>query len=179
VSFPTLLAALGAALEIFGFMLVAVELVRTQRRELGTAGPFQFLVTFTRWTRQVYRKLTGRTITHEGAVELSGTLSVTGRASARLETQSNDPAERLHVLEENFRQLEAELTQHRDELEAKVDKSSNEQREALMALEAKLQAEADTAKKTFEASASLQWWGIGLFVLGAIASAASNIMGSS
>jgi hypothetical protein len=76
--FSALLAALGAVLEISGFMLVAVELVRTQRRELGTAGPFQFLVTFTRWTKQAYRKLTGTTIAHEGAVELSGTLSVTG-----------------------------------------------------------------------------------------------------
>jgi hypothetical protein len=172
-----LLAALGAALEIFGFGLVAVELVRTQRRELGTAGPFQFLVTFTQWTRRVYRKVIGKTITHEGSGELSGTINLTGRATARLETQSEDPAERVRVLEENFKQLEAEVAQHRDELDSKIDEANRKQREAMTALEAKLQAEADAEKKAFETSALLQWWGIGLFVLGAIASAASNIVG--
>lgn len=177
MSLSALLAALGAALEISGFALVAVELVRTQRRELGTAGPFQFLITFTRWTERIYRKLAGRTITHEGAAELSGTLTAHGRASARLETQSKDPVERLRVLEENFKQLEAEVAQHRDELDDKIDKAVTAQREALAALETKLQAEADAEKKEFAASALLQWWGIGLFVLGAIASAASNIVG--
>jgi hypothetical protein len=65
-----LLAAVGALLEIAGFMLVAVELARAQRRELGTAGPFRFLITFTRWARRTYRKLTGKTITHEGSAHL-------------------------------------------------------------------------------------------------------------
>lgn len=175
----TSLAVVGALLEIAGFMLVAVELTRAQRRELGTAGPFQFLVTFTHWARRTYRKLTGKTITHEGSAHLSGTLKVSGRGSARLETQSEDPAERLRVLEENFRQLDAELAQHREELDAKIHKVSDGQRKALMTLEAKLQAEADAAREVFETSALLQWWGIGLFILGAAASAASNIVSCS
>lgn len=160
-------------------MLVAVELVRTQRRELGTAGPFQFLLTFTRWVRRSYRKLAGTRITHEGSAHLSGTLEASGRGSARLEIQSEDPAERLRALEENFRQLDAELARHREELDDKIDKASDEQRKALMTLEAKLQAEADAAKEVFETSTLLQWWGIGLFVLGAVASAASNVVSCS
>lgn len=173
------LAIVGGILEISGFSLVAVELARAQRRELGTAGPFQFVVVFGQWVKRLYRRVTGKSIVHEASAHLSGIGTVTGRLSARTGTESEELDERMRVLEENFRQLDAEVTQHRSQLDAKIDKESEAHRKALAAFETRVQAQEAEARKAFATSAALQWWGIGLFVLGALTSAAANVVGAS
>jgi hypothetical protein len=173
------LAILGALLEISGFSLVAVELARAQRRELGTAGPFQFLLVFGTWARVRWRRLLGKSTVHEGSANLSGTISLSARGSVRLGTESKDLAERVPILEENFKQLDNEVTDHRRELDERIGKEAEAQQTALAEFRDQVQARVDEERAAFASSAMLQWWGIGLFVLGACASAAANIAGAS
>jgi hypothetical protein len=178
MTFCAWLAVVGALLEIFGFALIATELLRAQWRELGTAGPFQFLVDVTRWIKRKYRKFFGKSVTHTVSVA-AGTATATGRASARLGTEKTDPKERLRVLEENFKALDQEVTRHRAELDERIGKEAKVLRTALTALEIRTQAREEEDKQAFRASASLQWTGIGFFVLGAGVSAAANIVSCS
>lgn len=178
MSIYVFLTILGGALEILGFAIVATELVRTQRRELGTAGPFQFLVIAGQRVRHGIRRLLGRTETHEGSAHLSGKATITGRGSARVGTQSKEVIDRLRVLEENFIQLDNELTQHRRELDEKIDKTSGHLEAQIVALRASLDQKEQEEKEAFATSASLQWAGIGVFILGVIASVTANLVGS-
>lgn len=172
------LAILGAILEAFGFLLVAVELTRAQRRELGTAGPFQFLLTFGGWVRIRWRRLRGKMVTHEGSAALAGTATVSGRGSARVGTESKEFADRIRVLEENFKQLDNEVAAHRQELDERIGKEAKAQQAALAEFRDQVQARAEKDREAFAKSAVLQWWGIALFVLGACVSAAANVVGT-
>jgi hypothetical protein len=169
------LAIVGGALEILGFALVAVELVRTHRRELGTAGPFQFLVTAGRWIRFRVRKLLGEVKVHEGSAHMAGNVETGGTVSARLGTESPDLGERLRVLESNFALLDQEVTRHRSELDRKIEEEAEAIRTDVRSVRADIAAREAEAREAFKASAALQWWGIGLFVIGAICSAAANL----
>lgn len=169
------LAIVGGALEILGFALVAVELVRVQRRELGTAGPFQFLVTTGRWIESRVRKLLGREKVREVSATAAETIETADRVSARLGTESTDLGNRLRVLESNFTALDQEVTRHRSELDQKIQKESEKVRTEVRSLRAEMAAREAVAKDAFQTSATLQWWGIGLFVIGAICSAAANL----
>ncbi len=173
------LGILGGSLEILGFALVATELVRTQRRELGSAGPFQFLLNWGLALRIRWRKLRGRAVTHEASANLSGTVRATGRASARVRTQSESLEERVRILEENFKQLDAEVEGHRKDLDARIDEESEKQHASLSQFREQVAANEERSKAAFADSAKLQWWGIGLFVIGAAASAMANVVGAS
>jgi hypothetical protein len=139
MSLYVFLTMLGGALEILGFAIVATELVRTQRRELGTAGPFQFLVVAGQRVRRGIRRLLGKTEAHEGSAHLSGKATITGRGSARAGTQSKKVVDRLRVLEENFIRLDNEVTQHRRELDEKIDKASGHLEAQIVAFKASLE----------------------------------------
>ncbi len=172
------LAIFGAILEILGFMFVAVELIRAQRRELGTAGPFQFLLTFGGWVRIGWRRLRGKTVAHEASAALTGTVSLAGRMSARMGTESDEVADRIRVLEENFKQLDNEVAGHRQELDERISNEAETQQAALAEFRNQVQTQAEKEREAFAKSAALQWWGIALFVLGACASAAANVVGA-
>jgi hypothetical protein len=169
------LAVVGGALEILGFAIVAVELVRAQRRELGHAGPFQFLVTGGRWIKYRIKKLFGKVETHEISAHLSGTSEMTGRGKARSGTESNELSERLRVLEENLAALDNEVDQHRQELDKRISKEAEALKAQIDALRADIEAKEAEAKEAFATSAVLQWWGVGIFIIGAMCSAAANV----
>lgn len=172
------LTVLGGTLEILGFAIVATELVRAQRRELGTAGPFQFLVVAGQRLRRGIRRLLGKTEVHEGSAHLNGKATITARGSARSDTQSKEVADRLRVLEENFARLDEEVDQHRQELDEKIDKTSGHLEAQIVALRASLEQKEQEENEAFATSASLQWAGIGVFILGVIASVTANLVGS-
>lgn len=169
------LAIVGGGLEIIGFALVAVELVRAQRRELGTAGPFQFLVTGGRWVKNRVRGLFGRTQAHEASAFGSGTSKATGRAKSRSGTESKDFGERLRVLEENLAALDKEVDLNRRELGKKIEEEAGLLRSDIADLRSDIAAKEAKEKEAFRTSAVLQWWGIGIFVVGAMCSAAANV----
>jgi hypothetical protein len=173
------LGIVGGALEIFGFALVATELVRAQRRELGHAGPFQFLLDLGSATRIWWRRLRGKTVTHETSAHLSGTTRLTGRGSRRGGTDSEALEDRVRVLEENFEELDGEVTKHRQELDVRIGEEAERVHGALGEFRDEVRAESDQQKAAFADSAKLQWWGIWLFVIGAAASAMANVVGAS
>jgi hypothetical protein len=173
------LGVLGGSLEILGFALVATELVRAQRRELGTSGPFQPLLNWGFRIRIWWRKLRGKTVTHEMSTHLSGTSKMTGRGSRRSGTESNALEDRVRVLEENFEELDGEVTKHRKELDDRIGRESEKLHGALGDFRNEVRSESERQKAAFADSANLQWFGIGLFVLGAAASAAANVVGAS
>jgi hypothetical protein len=167
---------LGGLLEIAGFTLVAVELLRLERRELGTAGPFQFLVDSVGWVRRKVRRLLRREEVHEAKrVDLSGTAHATSSASARLSTGRPTLEDRVRVLEENFKQLAAEVRQHRLDLDQKIDRATARQEAALGQLREKIQEEKEREKQELKASLSLQWYGIFLFISGVAITVAANV----
>jgi len=154
------LGAVGGVLEITGFALVATELVRAQRRELGHAGPFQFLLNWASGVRIWWRKLRGKTVTHEASAHVTGTVDVSGQLSARTGTESEALEDRVRVLEENFRQLDAEVESHRKELDDRIGKETDKLHGALGDLRGEVRAEAERQKAAFADSAKLQWLGI-------------------
>ena len=82
------------------------------------------------------------------------------------------------MLEENFKQLDNEVADHRQELDERISKEAETQQAALAEFRDQVQARAEKEREAFARSAVLQWWGIALFVLGACASAAANVVGA-
>jgi hypothetical protein len=173
------LGIFGGILEIAGFGLVAVELVRAQRKELGHAGPFQFILTWARWIRLRWRRLMGKSVTHYASATMTAGGTISGRGKARAGTSSNDVADRLRVLEENFERLDNEVDRHRRELDARIDEETAAQQAALAEFRSRVETRESEERTAFANSAKLQWLGIALFVLGAMASAAANVVGAS
>ena len=125
-----------------------------------------------------WRRLRGKTVTHEASAALTDTATVSGRVSARLGTESEEFADRIRVLEENFKQLDNEVAAHRRELDKRIGKETEAQQVALAEFRDQVQARAEEDREAFARSAVLQWWGIALFVLGACVSAAANVVGA-
>jgi hypothetical protein len=173
------LGIVGGVLEITGFGLVAVELVRAQRRELGTAGPFQFLLTLGSRLSKRLRRLFGRDVTIRVPLGVAEEVNIAERLKLRLTTQSEDLAQRVKVLESNFKRLEEEWELDRQSLEGQITHEAERREKALNALRADIDSRRDEDREAFAGSARLQWLGIGLFVLGAIASAMANVVGAS
>jgi hypothetical protein len=170
-----LLGIVGGVLEIIGFALVATELVRAQRRELGHAGPFQFLLNT--WSRMkgLFGEPEGATIQAPSA----DALAVGDRVSLNVSTQSEDLADRVRVLETNLRRLTTEVAEHREELDDRIGNESAKLEDRIVQLQSNIDARTEKDKLAFADSAKLQWWGIGLFVVGAAFSAAANVVGAS
>jgi hypothetical protein len=83
------------------------------------------------------------------------------------------------ALEKNFEYLERESEEHRQESNEAVKALRDEVKAMRVELENQQQAREREQKEFLRASVSLQWWGIGLFVSGVLASGAANVISCS
>jgi hypothetical protein len=159
----------GGAFEIVGFGLVAYELARIQRREFGEP---KFLVRIRTRLRKIFRRSRHQTVKVGAAVATaSGSASVRGRVRR---DPGNTFESRVEALERNFQHLEVEFDQSR----ARLEQSISELRKMLDGMRTELEREREEKdeerKVSLRTSVTLQAWGTGLFVFGAILSVMGN-----
>lgn len=156
---------------------MAYELFRTQRREFGDPKPLRLLKASRSRAKRFFRKLFRRPtqFTDVGA-ELSGTYKLTGSLKAQLRRgRGKTLEEHVAALEENFALLDKEVEEHRVELDKAISDLGDELRETRAEFERQRQEREEEEKEFLRASVSLQWWGIGLFVVGTIFSGIANV----
>jgi hypothetical protein len=159
----------GVGFEVVGLGLVAVELTRVQRRELG---PW-------RWTRRVRAWLPRRTATrHTQPAELAGHL----RGSSSMWGELTTGPTQVPTIDERVASLEANLDALRDQADQR--QAAMEQRLTTVSSRVdEVRADVDRQHAEREAerreqlreSVTLQWWGTGLFVIGAILGGLANV----
>jgi hypothetical protein len=167
----------GGILEIGGFGIVAYELFRTQRRDLGDPWLLARLKVSKNRVTGVFRRLFRRTESHEISASLTGTIELSGTLKAqRRRGRGQTLEDHVAALEQNFAELEKEVEEHRAELDTAIEGVSSELRETQVALGRQRQEREEEEKELLRASVTLQWWGISLFVAGVVASVAANVI---
>lgn len=151
----------GGALQVVGFVLVAVDLGRTQHREFGVP-------TWIERLRAFLRRLFRHTKTVEiGAVVATATSTASARGKVRTPPGESHAA-RLAALEKNFGRLDEEVEENR----AAADRWRGELLEQLNVTRAEVNQQRemdDQERKAFlRTSVLLQSWGTGFFVLGTV-----------
>jgi hypothetical protein len=153
---------------VVGLGLVAVELTRVQRRDLGTP----------QWIRRARTWLPRRTATPDAQpAELAGHSH--GSSSAWIDLTTGPPP--VPTIEERVASLEANLSalrDHTDQRQADLEERLTTQSQRVVELRADVdrqhaEREAERREQLRE-SVTLQWWGTGLFVVGAILSGLAN-----
>jgi hypothetical protein len=174
------LSILGGVLEITGFLLVAVELFRTQRREFGTPTPIRLFRQARDRVRIRIRRLLGRTKTHLGSGTLTAKVNLTASAKAQLRRGWGKTLEdHVSALEKNLAELDREVEEHRAELDQAIKGVSDDLKAMRVDLEQQWKEREDDQREFLRTSVTLQWWGIGLFVLGTAISAVANVISCS
>lgn len=105
----------GGALQLFGFVLVAWELWRVQRREWGTPQSLIRVQASLRRLRELPRRVFRRSHeTHVGSGRASGggSISASGRAWLNIPGEGATVEQRLEVIEFNLVRLEREVSDH-------------------------------------------------------------------
>lgn len=167
-------------MEIAGFALVAYELFRTQRRELGDPWLLARLKASKDRIVAVVRKVFRRTKVHEMSANLTGTIKLTGTLTAsRRRGRGQTLEDHVAALEENFAELEKEVEGHRAELDRAIEEVHDELRETRDELKLERREREEEENELLRASVTLQWWGISLFVAGVITSVAANVISCS
>lgn len=167
---------LGGALEIVGFLLVAVELFRTQRREIGLPATLRRLQGFLARARARMRRLFGRARTHTASAELRGNYGIAASARGTVRRGRGKTLEdHVAALEKNFAELDMEVEQHRRELDEAIRGVAGDLKDARAELEKDRERREDDDREFLRASVALQWWGIGLFVTGASVTTVANL----
>jgi hypothetical protein len=171
---------LGGVLEISGFMLVAYELFRTQRREFGTPKVIKLLLRAKDRVTWFVKKLFRRGKTHEISATLTGESHMSGSMRSQFRVGRGKTLEdHLAALEKNFAELDKEVEQHRFELDKAVKDMADDLRAMRAELEQQRKEREEEEKEFLRASISLQWIGIALFVCGTIASVVGNVISCS
>jgi hypothetical protein len=163
------LIVLGVLFEVTGLALVAWQLWRVQRREFGM--PMWVGKAHARLRRILRRKgstavVTPSTLEHGRAL---GGVVVMGRQPPGDSVES-----RLHALEQNFaaldRETQARFQRHEQEqgdLRRKVTETRAE-------LERQQQEREGERREELRETMTLQWWGTGLFFVGAVLAGVAN-----
>ena len=152
---------------MLGFVVVAWELARVQRREFGAPKAWRKLRA---WVRRRFG--VSEAIEMGGAATGRGTVSAELTARYRIEGSMDD---RVEALEKNLERLENEVTQERRKLRTEI----REVRQKLDELHARVEQERQQAdeerKEVLKSSLAFQWTGTGLFVVGAILTTIGNV----
>lgn len=113
---------------------------------------------------------------------MSANLTGTGSLTAKLQVRSGRGKtleDHVAALEANFGCLDQEVDEHRRELDKAITDIRVELRKTREELERRREEREQEQKEILRASVSLQWWGIGLFVLGVLSSGAANLISCS
>jgi hypothetical protein len=175
---------LGGVLEISGFLLVAVELFRTQRREFGTPKAAKLLIRSERSLVRSLRRLTLFRRPHEAAKELESKpayltgLTAAGRSNTSMELTAGPPTleKRVWKLENELQKLSSQIAADRKKAMGDLDRLRDAQSKRLTSLEQTREEREERQREFLHTSVMLQWWGIGLFVCGTVASVLSNVI---
>jgi hypothetical protein len=163
------LIVLGVAFEVTGLGLVAWQLWRVQRREFGV--PAWVLQAGARLRRLLRRPVAAQVITpstleHERAL---GGVVVMGRQPPGETFES-----RLDALEENFAALDRDTRarfERNEEQQADLQRMVSETRAELERQQQEHEAE---QRERLREAMTLQWWGTGLFFIGAVLAGVAN-----
>lgn len=163
---PELIIA-GGALQLLGFVLVAWELWRVQRREFGTPESFaRIRAWFRQLTRRVLRR---RPETHLASASVSGGGTIT--ASGRAWRNAPDDAtieQRVEVIEMNLLGLNREVSEQRRKHGGQIQQL----RSGLDEVRGRVQQEQEQREADRRAflrvSIALQTAGTGFFVVGTV-----------
>jgi hypothetical protein len=162
------LIVLGVLFEVTGLGLVAWQLWRVQRREFGMPA---WLVPVRSW----WRRLRGLPVTHP--VEASLTLPWESNMGAT-ESVRRGPGEtvdaRLDALEHNVAALDRETSERFGQHQRQL----RDLRRSVGVVKAELrrqQQERESEQRgQLRESMTLQWWGTGLFLIGAVLAGVAN-----
>jgi predicted RNase H-like nuclease (RuvC/YqgF family) len=150
-----------------GFVVVAWELARVQRREFGAPKAWRKLRA---WVRRRFGA--------PDAAELGATVAGRGTASAELTARyriEGSMEDRVEALAKNLERLEKEVTQERRKLRGEI----REVRQKLDELRAQVERERpqieEERKEALKSSLAFQWTGTGLFVVGAVLTTIGNV----
>jgi hypothetical protein len=164
-----ILIVASVAFEVCGLGLVAWQLGRVRRREFGT--PAWITRLRGRWQRLRGRKSDPQTVSGTGAGEVGTVLG----GSVRMHAAPGAPIEqRLGALERNFAALDKDTT----ERFRQHDERHGQLQQRIDSLDAELrgeQAERERERREqLRESMAFQWWGTGLFFIGAVMAGAAN-----
>jgi predicted RNase H-like nuclease (RuvC/YqgF family) len=152
---------------VLGFVVVASELARVQRREFGAPKAWRKLRA---WVRRRFGV--------SDAAELGATIAGRGTASAELTARyriEGSMEDRVEALAKNLERLDKEVTQERRKLRGEI----REVRQKLDELRAQVEREheqiEEERKEALKSSLAFQWTGTGLFVVGAVLTTIGNV----
>jgi len=170
----------GIALEATGFLIVAVELFRTQRRETGNPKIVQTFIDRGRWVRGKWRRLLGKAKTVEVGTAIESNIAVGDSVRGIVRTGRGKTLEdHLAALEKNFTRLDKEVEEQRTELAKEIDELRTELLGTHREIEDAQKRREEEEREFRRTSHALQWTGIGLFVLGISFSGVANIISCS
>jgi len=156
----------GAAFEVAGLALLAWQITRIQRAEFGTPRFLQRL-------RNFFRPPLPQTIHAEGIASVSGGGNVTARGRR---TSSASVEERLSSLEQQHADLERKVDESRKGLEARIAEINETVASVDASLKSAQNEQARKRRQDLRSTVHVQSVGTGLFFLGAVLSAAGNLV---
>jgi len=163
----TALNFVGGAFEVAGFAVIAWELARLQRRELGAPESWTRL---RGWFRHTFGQARAIEI---NLGEAAGTSDTALGLSIR-KSGGRTPELRLSALEENLKRLEEETSKRDADLEADVSKLQTEIQELRDRLQQQRAEAEQERKEALRSSIAFQATGTGLFVIGTVLSVIAN-----
>jgi hypothetical protein len=154
--------------EVGGFGLVAVQLARVQHREFGSWA-------WERWLRSQWRRLTRRTATQTVHVKAGVATATAGTAGiGKRRALVGSVQDQLAALADNLADFERQTGERFEQQTARMGELASE----VAVVRSDLQREQDERegepREQLRESMALQWWGAGLFVVGAILAGWAN-----
>jgi hypothetical protein len=162
------LIVLGVLFEVTGLGLVAWQLWRVQRREFGTPA----------WVLRAgarLRRLTGRSRPQVVSIEPAGEVNIAGELATKVRRAPGETVDsRLAALEANLAALEQETQTRFERHERQQDKLQQRISDAQAELQRQQQERDGERREQLRESMTLQWWGTGLFFIGAVLAGIAN-----
>jgi HAMP domain-containing protein len=151
----------GGVLQILGFVLVAIELGRVQRREFGEP------VWMTRLRGRIRRLLRQTKTVHLGSATATASANMSARAKIR--TRPGQSVEdRVSALEKNFGRLDEEVDEERIAATQAYDLVLEQLTVTRAEVNQRRELDERTRKAFLRTSVLLQAWGTAFFVIGTI-----------
>ena len=152
---------------MLGFVVVAWELARVQRREFGAPKAWRKLRAW------VHRRF-GVSKAAEMGTAITGRGTVSAELTARYSIDGS-MEDRVEALEKNLERLEQEVTQKRRKFRGEIREVRQKLDELREQVEQERQQAEEERTEALKSSLAFQWTGTGLFVIGAVLTTVGNI----
>jgi hypothetical protein len=162
------LIVLGVLFEVVGLGLVAWQLWRVQRREFG-------MPAWVLRARARLQRLTGRSKPQFFSIEPAEELGVADELTIRLRREPGVTVDsRLDALETNLGRLEQEMQTRFERHKRRQDNLQERIDEAQAELQRQQEEREGEQREQLRESMTLQWWGTGVFFIGAVLAGVAN-----